>query len=574
MKNRKLMGVCLVVAGLSMMLSACGQKPVVKEVDIETSTIDNDDSEKEGTGGSKVVEKEIDLSDDAEKTDEIVPLTTSIRTIYANRYEEGTYKLLAKSTADTIEIYDEGYDNLKKSLKEYSQEAEKIANSFADEAESIYAEQGDEGIGIGNWYSEYVIKVRRADSKLLSFDVEGSSFMGGAHPYSFVTCMTYDSQTGNMLGIEDVVNNKDEFKKALYEQTKNHEYSDEFFEDWETTFENYFDDTQKDYLLNWSVTPYEICVHFNPYELGPYALGRIDIHLPFEEFGDLIKEEYTNYKPLRVYSADADYGSYYKEFAVDTNNDGNKEIICITGEDIYSDDYNPDTDYENAENYSIGMKITIGYGKDDTSARENQVEYEADISMDKAYVMQTENGKFFLYIQTASYNDYRILSIYDLNDSNYKIKEVAYNDGATFYDFAPVDGKHFALSDRINVMGTYGGYREYHVGEDGKPVPYDDVFILEGTSYEDMSRDMTLKTEIKGFEVEDINTCKLGAEVTLSEGTVLSPLYTNNEDIVIFSKPDGSLVAIKYDEGSKDSYPRYINKMDEEDVFDNIMYAG
>lgn len=548
--------VCAMAVCASTLLSGCGKKNTsVKEEKAAEETASIDD-----------VELEISTPDTADeaKTPEVVEtksesdtksLAVMTRRYYENYFDENNgYKQIAESTAEGIEIMDEGYEGLKASLKEFSENAHKGAEEFSKEAKEAYEFNDNETIGVGSWFYEAPIKLQRADSKALSFFTLDSSFTGGAHPYSFYVGYTYDSQSGKLLELKDIAADYEGIKSAVIDKIKNFEYADDLFDEWEDTVNSSFSDAsgEDNSGVKWAISQSELRIIYNPYDIGPYAMGMVDIRLPFSEYPDLVKLEYTDYSPKAVYRPDAEYGVYYMEFNIDTDGDGNNEVITLNSEDIYTDEYNPEIDFDHASDFVIGMKCSAGYGKTNEDAQNNAIEIDAELSVQNAYVMEGNAGKYYLYLETSGYNDYRSLSIYDLSDPSKGLVEIPYQGGA-FYGFVPMDSEHFYIADRVNVMGTYLGYRECYIGDDGLPVPYDEDYKL---AYNDS--EMTLLKDMNG----------------LKAGTKLVPYLTNGTDTMKFMLEDGSISEFKYDADYADKWPKTIDGIDEEEIFDSVRYAG
>lgn len=534
--------------GVTMCLYGCGDV---------NNKVDSNDSIQENIGDESLSADVPSTSADTESADalpqgDIHPLNVSTYDIYENYYDDNAALMVAECSAGGITIHDEGYDSLKKSLSEFTGNAEKDAMEFSQTARESFAEYGSDIVDMGLWTYECPIRIRRADSQLVSFFTVCSSYMGGAHPNSYQQGYTYDSTTGKRMELRDIAEDYDGLLNTVIELAKDYPYADEYFEDWQDTISNSFNPkSEMDGSVNWAVTSDKLQIIYNAYDLGPYAMGAVCFDIPYSDYPQLLNSEYFSYNPGSVYYPDIEYGNDYKEFDIDIDKDGAKEYITISAEEQYSDDYNPETDYEHSYEYEIGSLITIGYGRSMDAAASSTQELYAEIALKDAYVLENENNQSYLYLTVMGFSDYEELHVYDLNNPDTGVIEIG-NASNAFYGFVPTDSRHFYLAGRVNVMGTYSGFRMCHVGDDGQPVWDDDYYTID---YWDEPVKMTL--------LQDVDTIKAGTELT--------PYKSDDVDTMIFKLNNGETIELKYD---TPEWPRTINGIDEEELFDRIMYAG
>ena len=147
---------------------------------------------------------------------------------------------------------------------------------------------------------EYDIKVLRCDEKLLTFELNYYDESGGAHPNHGTTTLNYDPEEGCYLSIEAVVNDthafasdiRKEMEKEYDEETMqvidDYHYYDSENDMSEDVFENMIDTDS----LTWVLDEKGITVLFSPYVIAPYAYGELAVTLSYEDYPDLINEEY------------------------------------------------------------------------------------------------------------------------------------------------------------------------------------------------------------------------------------------------------------------------------------------
>lgn len=116
---------------------------------------------------------------------------------------------------------------------------------------------------------------------LLNYTIYRSSYLGGAHGMYSTEYHTYSLIDGYEFSAEDLIGSEKMealrklIRTKLYEQydaADDRELSDRGF------FPEYIDVTD-----NFRVTPRSLIFHYNPYEIGCYANGDIDIEITREE---------------------------------------------------------------------------------------------------------------------------------------------------------------------------------------------------------------------------------------------------------------------------------------------------
>lgn len=115
-----------------------------------------------------------------------------------------------------------------------------------------------------------------------------SEYTGGAHPNSNAAHVTFDLQSGEELTLDDLLNPG--WRDALTELA-------------EVTLRDQFDLKKEDALNekgplfddafelndNWFLSPEGLGFSFDPYEIGPYAVGFIEPIIPYSKLKELVK---------------------------------------------------------------------------------------------------------------------------------------------------------------------------------------------------------------------------------------------------------------------------------------------
>ncbi|MCB0662353.1 MAG: DUF3298 and DUF4163 domain-containing protein [Saprospiraceae bacterium] len=137
------------------------------------------------------------------------------------------------------------------------------------------------------WEVETEGKVILETSHLTSLEFSTYSFLGGAHPNSFVDLSTFNKETGAKLGLSDIVNDttalqpilEEEFRKAR-EIGQESSLEEEGF---------WFTNNKVAYPANFAMVPDGFKLYYNPYEVGPYALGPTEFTIPLEKMVPFLK---------------------------------------------------------------------------------------------------------------------------------------------------------------------------------------------------------------------------------------------------------------------------------------------
>ena len=166
---------------------------------------------------------------------------------------------------------------------------------FEKAALAEYAERGSENadLYLPYEYSRY-LDVKRGDGRVLSLTCLGYTSSGGVHGYAGLDAVNFDLATGEILRLEDLADDPEEFLRQcadrLWEISRGGKYAD-------LALDGYFPGYEEDLpgLLrdgNWYFDSEGLTVIANPYEIAPYASGRIEFTLPYRWLRYYIREEY------------------------------------------------------------------------------------------------------------------------------------------------------------------------------------------------------------------------------------------------------------------------------------------
>lgn len=131
-------------------------------------------------------------------------------------------------------------------------------------------------------YSSVVSEIAFFDEKYLSFCQKDYDYTGGAHGMPLWIGFTFDLETGQRLGLKDIIGNSEEELKEIVT-----EYFAEYIG---KNPDNFWDDAV-DYVRehttltsDFYLTEEGIVFYYEPYALAPYAGGFQVVTIPYEEF--------------------------------------------------------------------------------------------------------------------------------------------------------------------------------------------------------------------------------------------------------------------------------------------------
>ncbi len=134
----------------------------------------------------------------------------------------------------------------------------------------------------GHWVMSAVSEITYFDGKYFSFYQEEEAYEGGAHGLSYRTGYAFDLQTGELLGLKDIVENEEEELKEII-TTYVAEYINKNPEEfWENAMEMV--EENAGYDSSFYLSEEGIVFYYEPYFISSYAAGFQKITIPFEAF--------------------------------------------------------------------------------------------------------------------------------------------------------------------------------------------------------------------------------------------------------------------------------------------------
>lgn len=494
-----------------------------------------------------------------------------VRPIYKlqghSRMEEQDLTLIASGSYDTVTLTEEAvidYPHLNKAIEaENDVIAEKYEKTFAEikeAAENAIAEQREdtEEFPVGNMEGK-IVPVRCDRSVLSFYEVTSLYYPGAAHGSVGYSGYNYKPENGEQITLADVFTDPAALKPVVAKYLRA-QADGSPVDGAEDMLQYYFDEGNMN-ALTWVIDQDGVTFLFAPSDIAPYAMGTLEAKIYFDREPSLFTGNYGSSKEGYVKPM-----SPYTEMTVDLDGDGSDEKLSVTG-----------TYEEGNEIYEYsGIQVSVG---DQVCTAEQYC-----FSMQPSFV-HTEDGRNYVYVVTATDNDYPELTVFAIKDNVPSL--LGKMDGTGFASaFHPeyVDGEYsleqsfseryplidpskFALGTRMQLMSTYSGHRFYKAGEDGMPAPLTDSYEIDA--------DITLTTLVPvKAEVVDLSKEEAtGEEKEIPAGTKLNFWRTNGTDTVDMRTDDMEVgEAFRFKVETSDG--QIVNGIKLDEAFDGTMFGG
>ncbi len=467
-------------------------------------------------------------------------LIVDIQYLYKSKWE-GEQQLFNGKAAQIYVLGDE-YPALQNAMLRKNQMNQEDLTRLYDEQVDYAKEMLENNGDFPGFEFERTASVARADERILSIVLNEYSWLGGAHPNTFLVGYNYAPLTGEELNLKDVASDYDAIYAHVLEELENRETDLAYFDDYKETVQNvFYGDSQQYGELQWTMDMSGVTIYFNPYDIAPYAAGRFVIELPFSEYGQWFKQEY-------VYTGPA-YGKALmtnQSYEVDLDDDGHEDKLLLM-------------DSTSEESYGSRLLIDVG---------EMSVELPLMGYYKQSYLLHTDDGRSYLYVESTGDNDWSFLEIFELQPKHVEPK--GQYQGGSLYGHAILNPEDFVLFTKLDALGTYIGYRGYRLGEDGMPVTEETVYELlhyqTGSDY--------VITSITELPVEihkkDSGGTSMEQEM-MPAGTRFHLRRTDGKSYVEAQLDDGRTCTVRYETVD---YQKQINGINEFDCFKDLFYAG
>ncbi len=142
-----------------------------------------------------------------------------------------------------------------------------------------------------DWMLERKATVLFSNDDVLTVDVTSMGYFGGAHGFDERTLLCFDLRDGKRLSLEEIIN---ENSRGVLQQVAEAEFRrvrgvplGRSLQD-----EGFFVAPGEPFRVteNFGVVEGGILLHYNPYEIGPYVMGKTDVLLPREAVTPLLED--------------------------------------------------------------------------------------------------------------------------------------------------------------------------------------------------------------------------------------------------------------------------------------------
>ena len=428
--------------------------------------------------------------------------------------------------------------------------AEKTSEYAENDLESMSTVSGMEDLGTYSYYysSFQSYNVMRADSQVISLRSYNNDYAGGVHGDYAYYGTTFDTMTGEELKIQDIVTDMPSFRRQATKDIDKYlqeNYSDGLFEDYQDTVEQIWESEDG---FNWYLNESGIMVIFNPYAVGPYAMGSVTVPLPYSAYASYLNQDYT---------------------MPETTSAGNGELTEETVTKIRTSRLEGGAQVNHGDlNVYMDQKNEFGGGTLTIELNEQKEQTEYFDRLCDSQILYLEDGRVFVLLVADHASDDYELFLYEVTDGKLKLTDQQENlflgDGSV-----SAGGRKngmLMLKKNVNVFGSYQCSMTYSIGDGGKLVPDEEFFQVDIDNYPYSVLTVTRELPIS------VN----GGQTTLQTGTQIRITGTNDAGIALFETTDGKVSGeIHYTEPEGDSeFYHKINGITEDQYFESIPYAG
>ena len=139
------------------------------------------------------------------------------------------------------------------------------------------------------WTVETVGKVLFQAKNVAVIQLDNFSYTGGAHPNTFRYLVNFDTHTGSVLRLDELVADMGRLKLlAEVAFRKYHQLGG----DANLNREGFFWDEKFDLAGNFALTETGLYFYYNPYEAAAYAVGPTEFVLPYDELKEVLAKKY------------------------------------------------------------------------------------------------------------------------------------------------------------------------------------------------------------------------------------------------------------------------------------------
>ena len=560
----------VILFGLTaLLLSSCGKNATGGAESSEAGTEAAGEEKNTGTEGSEETMQEEKDAAGGESEDgtasggkagsvtgsAVIPLLVDYD--YESVYSDSTYKQLISTEIPKVIVLDDQHEALQKTLDTWNQEIYDDQMAEYTEAKNDWMEiweNAGEDTYAQDLTVEGSINFFRTDEKLISLYYNEYLWLGGAHPSTFGRTLNADPLTGKILTLRDIAADYDSLYERAAEKLAEINEESGFYEGYEDTLNSIFYEENSDYGEPlFTVSADGVTVYFNMYTLAPYAAGAQQLDFPFAEYGDLFLEEYQKKQKDSAVALE-------EEERISIDPDGDR-----TEKEFY---YRADRD---EDGYATSFIISYDGQEYDTVTLKGTEDYISSYQS-YGYVIRSEDGRYFLYLQNFGEGDQSYLQVFALTEDG-PVFVGAEGLSMNGQERTELDPDSFLMSSRFDILGTYSAFKTFHTGEDGMPETEDELWTITA-AYTDWKIELTSMVDLQ-LPVREKGTERgSGQEETVPAGSTFILMKTDGVNYVEATLPDGRICEFTLEAPEEDGWVWKLNGEDIEECFTYIPYAG
>ena len=307
-------------------------------------------------------------------------------------------------------------------------------------------------------------------------------------------------------------------------------------------------------------------VIFNPYAVGPFAMGSVTVPLPYSAYASFLNPNYTTPETISAGNGELMEENVTK-IRTSRLEGGVQQTENSDAAAAQTDSGDAQVNYGDLNVY-MDQKNEYGGGTLTIELNEQKEQTEYFDRLCDSQILYLEDGRVFVLLVADHASDDYELFLYEVTDGKLKMTDQQENlflgDGSV-----SAGGRKngmLMLKKNVNVFGSYQCNMTYSIGDDGKLVPDEEFFQVDIDNYPYSVLTVTRELPVS------VN----GGQTTLQTGTQIRITGTNDAGIALFETTDGKVSGeIHYTEPEGDSeFYHKINGITEDQYFESIPYAG
>lgn len=190
---------------------------------------------------------------------------------------------LLKNVADEV-----AYESIEQRLDEFIQDYEEHKTDMKEFGLPVSS----------SWFFELTVEVLLNSADVMALRIHQLEFTGGAHANPSTSYLNIDLQSGRVLKLSDILqgNYEEELLTIAELQFKKSANLDVDTNLMETHYE--FNEGHFVLPDNFCIGRKGIHFYYNPYDLGPFALGSIAFEIPYQQLKKLINPDALKIQPI------------------------------------------------------------------------------------------------------------------------------------------------------------------------------------------------------------------------------------------------------------------------------------